>query len=151
MRYIELKTVPSGAIRGITDQGAVIVHSDLVFADWIRNICQNDPNGMNVASVRSSMRVLNALDSQRDRTHLALEDADYDYLRARLDKTTFTVASSGVLALIDAIEGASTEAPVVAPVEEETAEVPVAEAAASETASADDDDKAGKRTQRPRR
>jgi len=121
MKYIELKTVPSGAIRGFTDKGEAVIHPDVVFAEHIRNMCQFDPNGMNVQGVRSAMRVLNTLDAQLGQTHLALEDADYEYLRMRLDKVNFTVASSGVMALIDAIEGASTEAPVVAPAEEETA------------------------------
>lgn len=119
MKYIELKSVPSGAIRGFTEDGTPIPFPDISFADHIRNMCQQDPNGMSVAAVRSAVRILDALDAQRDKTHLALEDADYDYLRARLERTTFTVASSGVVALIDAIESASTEAPVVAPVEEE--------------------------------
>ncbi len=146
MRYIELKTVPSGAIRGFTDKGEPVAHPDVSFAEHIKNMCQFDPNGMNVAGVRSAMRILNAIDAQAGSTHLALEDSDYNYLRQRLEKTNFTVASSGVEALIDAIEGAGSEAPVVAPAAEETVEAPVGETAASAPAAADEDGK--KKTQR---
>ena len=81
---------------------------DIVYAQVLREVLRRplDPQkGADVAELRASIRVLDALDAANGT--LELEDADYEHLKEKLDRMPWNVVDRRILQLVDDVGGAS--------------------------------------------
>jgi len=99
MKRIYLRVVPN-------DQPPLDV---MAWADVIRQVIRrplDSQRGADIDELRRGIRVLDALDAAKDRV-LALEDADYDHLKAKTLAMQWGLVDRRVLSFIDDVLGAT--------------------------------------------
>ena len=77
------------------------------YGDVLREVVRRPLNpqaGVNIAEMRQSLRVLDALESANGT--LELEDADYQHLREKLEAMPWNVVDRRIVQLIDDVSGA---------------------------------------------
>lgn len=103
MRYVPLRTVE------VPDGEA------FVYADAIRMVIRQPLDkqaGVTIDEMRKGIRLLDKLDAATDDT-LALEDADWEHLKAKLEVMTWGIVDRDLLEFIDAVLNAPGEPPAV--------------------------------------
>jgi len=93
MKTIELKTVPLN-LHG--------VDTEFSYAEFIEILMQSPEKpteGANIAEIRNSMRVLDALEAAEK--ELVLEDADFEYLLRRVNSARFTASNKVFVDFVD--------------------------------------------------
>jgi hypothetical protein len=65
----------------------------------------NPQQGIGIAEMRASIKVLDAL--ERSNGTLELEDSDYEHLKAKLDVMQWSVADRRILTMIEDVSAAS--------------------------------------------
>jgi len=81
----------------------------MAWADVIRQVIRrplDSQRGADIDELRRGIRVLDALDAAKDRV-LALEDADYDHLKAKTLAMQWGLVDRRVLSFIDDVLGAT--------------------------------------------
>lgn len=93
MKSIELKTLgPEPAIK----------YKDVLIEVTRRPL--NPREGVNIAEMRQSLRVLDALEASNGT--LELEDSDYQHLKAKLDAMQWNVVDRRIVELVEDVSGA---------------------------------------------
>ena len=70
----------------------------------ILSVPSNPQVGLTVEDIRKAVRVMDLVDMSKDK--LELEDADYDYLKQRVENNKFGIAHKSIVTFIDDILGA---------------------------------------------
>ena len=71
----------------------------------------NQMQGMSVGDMRHACAILDKLDSAGDESHLALEDAEYEHLKTRVQSHRFPVADRVFIRIVEEVENATADAP----------------------------------------
>lgn len=80
---------------------------EIVYADVLREVVRrplNPQTGADIAEMRQSIRVLDALESANG--SLTLEDADYQHLKMKLEAMPWNVIDRRIVQLIDDVSNA---------------------------------------------
>jgi len=99
MKTIELKEVPF-VFQGQKD---VFIYKDVL--SMLMETPEDQQKGANIAEIRKSLRVLDALDSANG--ELVLEDADFDYLLKRVTGMRFNGANKVFVDFVEYFESLS--------------------------------------------
>lgn len=75
----------------------------------LRAILESAPSGLDIGEVRRAIRVIDKIEEAGEL--LALEDAEYDYLKARFAQAKFVRVSRELVELADRLDGAATVNP----------------------------------------
>jgi hypothetical protein len=95
-----MKTIP---MKTLSEEGL----PDIVYAQVLREVLRrpSDPQkGADIAEMRRSIRVLDALDAANGT--LELEDADYDHLKTKITAMPWNVIDRRIVQLVDDVTGA---------------------------------------------
>lgn len=97
MQTIELKTIPMKV-------GEKVI--SLSYKQQLIEIIRNPgaEKGLDLEAVRRSIRVLDVLDNAQDT--LALEDADFEYMKARVLEARWPVVDKAITQFVDDVTGA---------------------------------------------
>ena len=105
MKYIKLFV---GEITNPNILGDKAVKSRAVLSQIISN---NQAQGMSVGDMRQACAIIDKLEASGDESHLALEDAEYEYLKTRVQSHRFPVADKVFIQIVEAVEDATGETP----------------------------------------
>jgi len=98
MKEIELKIVPIGK------------SGNLSYKKQIEEIVRTPTEGgVDYGEMRKAIRLLDALEDLAEDGVLELEDADYDYLRARVGKVRWPVIDKAIIQFVQDVTGISPE------------------------------------------
>ena len=95
-----MKAVPLKKVVTTSPNG---VDGELDYKDYIKTIVAmpiEGQRGLSIEEIRSSMRVLDALDKAEGEM-IDLEDQDYEYMKSRVSQARFGFASAEILQFID--------------------------------------------------
>lgn len=98
MKHIPLKTLADERYPGAPD---------IEYATVLREVVRRplDPQkGVQIAEMKQSLRVLDAIDAANGT--LDLEDADYDHLKTKLDAMNWNVVDARIIQLVEDVSNA---------------------------------------------
>jgi hypothetical protein len=80
-------------------------------AEIIKTVIERPAQGATVASMRTGVRLLDALEKNADAERLLLEDADHAALIAAINSFTFGMVSKDLLTIVDDVINAKAPPP----------------------------------------
>lgn len=105
MKYIKLFV---GEITNPNIQGDKAVKARAILSQIVST---NQAQGMSVGDMRYACSIMDKLEACGDESHLALEDAEYDHLKSRVQSHRFPVADRAFIRIIEEVENATSETP----------------------------------------
>lgn len=84
--------------------------SGLKTTEVIKGVIERPPRGATISSMRSGVRLLDAMEKNTDKENLILEDADHAALVSSINEFSFGLVSKDLLTILEDILNASAPA-----------------------------------------
>lgn len=85
------------------------IHLENTDKEILRAILESAPGGIEIGEVRRAIRVIDKVEAAG--ALLALEDAEYEYLKGRFGQTKFVRVTRDLVGLADRLDGATDASP----------------------------------------